>query len=406
MKPVKARRNLTILSILGATLAVASPFVRAQATDSPHVVYGSDDRQDVSAVTNPLYKKLAQSSAGMIPASTLSTIPGSTRLKITAPTLQLDQNLCPGERFADQLTAAYCSGFLIGSDILVTAGHCIEDASDCARFRWVFDFQQDKLGTPASVDSSNVYSCASILNQELGANTDNDFAVIKLDRPVVGREPLQIRKTGKIELGANLIVIGNPSGIPTKIAGGAKVRSNDEAAFFKANLDTFAGNSGSAVLDATTGVVEGILVRGEDDYIDDAARGCSHVNICTNDGCRGEDVTRITGVTYTVPSPRPSASPTPSPSKVPVISDGELELRSNAMFEAIFTDKTAPVMKVGLFGKNLGYSSGRYKISGAALLGCRMILEKDDVVIASHSGSCKKPQKFMDIIRYYIQQTR
>ena len=80
-------------------------------------------------------------------------------------------------------------------------------------------------------------------------------------------------------------------------------------------------------------------------------------------------------------------------------------MRSNAIFQAIFAEQTAPEMKLGLFGKNLGYESGNYKIAGAKLLGCRVLLEKDNVVIASHSGSCKKPEPIMEIIRYYILQT-
>ena len=93
-----------------------------------------------------------------------------------------------------------------------------------------------------------------------------------------------------------MLVIGHPSGLPTKIANRAYVRSNSHAAFFQANLDTYGGNSGSAVFDALTGVVEGILVRGERDYIYDYDRRCMISKKCPDDGCRGEDVSRITRV--------------------------------------------------------------------------------------------------------------
>jgi hypothetical protein len=64
--------------------------------------------------------------------------------------------------------------------------------------------------------------------------------------------------------------------------------------YFRANLDTYGGNSGSAVFDANTGVVEGILVRGENDFV---TRGsCRATNYCPANGCRGEDVTHITNV--------------------------------------------------------------------------------------------------------------
>jgi len=65
-----------------------------------------------------------------------------------------------------------------------------------------------------------------------------------------------------------------------------------------ANLDTFGGNSGSAVFNAETGEVEGILVRGENDYVwsDENGSRCRVPQQCTNDACRGEDVTRITNI--------------------------------------------------------------------------------------------------------------
>jgi hypothetical protein len=45
------------------------------------------------------------------------------------------------------------------------------------------------------------------------------------------------------------------------------------------------------VFNSKTGQVEGILVRGETDYI--AMNGCNISNSCANDGCRGEDFTKI-----------------------------------------------------------------------------------------------------------------
>jgi len=42
--------------------------------------------------------------------------------------------------------------------------------------------------------------------------------------------------------------------------------------------------------------VEGILVRGENDYIYDTKQGCYKSNVCPMNGCRGEDVTKITSL--------------------------------------------------------------------------------------------------------------
>src|SRR5690606_13166453 len=104
------------------------------------------------------------------------------------------------------------------------------------------------------------------------------------------RAPLSIRRSGSAQVGDELVVIGHPAGLPVKVAGGAQVR-HLERDYFIANLDTFGGNSGSAVFNVHTGEVEGILVRGELDFI--TRNGCRVSNQCADSGCRGEDVTMI-----------------------------------------------------------------------------------------------------------------
>ena len=93
-----------------------------------------------------------------------------------------------------------------------------------------------------------------------------------------------------------MVVIGYPSGLPTKIADQAQVRTNKHRNFFVANLDTFGGNSGSPVINKSSGLVEGILVRGESDYKYNRVRGRFENNVCVDSGCRGEDVTKISSI--------------------------------------------------------------------------------------------------------------
>jgi hypothetical protein len=132
--------------------------------------------------------------------------------------------------------------------------------------------------------------------QTLDSGTLNDFALIRLTRKVTDRRILAFRTAGKIEDASEIVVIGHPTGLPTKVADGAFVRGNDNPFYFVTNLDTFGGNSGSAVFNAKTGVVEGILVRGETDYVIDPGKSCRVPNRCSMDSCRGEDVTRMTNL--------------------------------------------------------------------------------------------------------------
>ena len=258
------------------------------------VIYGDDDRVDVIDSDNAMYVELAMSTAAMIPSNSLRT---STNGEITIAGSSLeDRGMCASERFSEQTTAANCSGFLVGEDLLVTAGHCIKSSSDCANYQWVFDYRIENQGdSSVTVAETSVYSCNKIISRELTRSDMNDYALIQLDRKVTDRRVLDYRKKGKISKGEKLVVIGHPSGLPTKIADGSTVRSL-KGKYFVADLDTYGGNSGSAVFNAKTGVVEGILVRGETDYVYDSRQGCRVSNVVSQNSGRGEDVTFIQNI--------------------------------------------------------------------------------------------------------------
>jgi V8-like Glu-specific endopeptidase len=274
------------------TLVLSVSMLSAFASDK--VIYGEDDRLDLFEVVDNLHLELAKSTAAMIEGSELTKV--GENFQIAGQTLA-GRGMCRTERFANQVTTAMCSGFLVAPDILVTAGHCVRTASDCARYKWVFDYGiHESTSTARSVPVSSVYSCKTVINTVLDRSSQDDFAVLKLDRAVTDRRPLEVRTEGKVADRTEIVVIGHPTGLPTKVADGAVVRDNSRPVYFVANLDTYGGNSGSAVFDSKTGVVEGILVRGENDYIYDYNQNCRASNYCTNEGCRGEDVTRITNI--------------------------------------------------------------------------------------------------------------
>lgn len=279
-------------AVLCFALSLAS---MAHAKNPLKVIYGDDNRVDVYASTIPDYVNLSRSTAAMIDPIKLKADSKTGLVRVLGQTLAA-RGVCHGERFSKQISAANCSGFLIGEKTLVTAGHCIQDEADCRGNRWVFDFKVETENQGiVKVPAESVYSCAKIITRSLDAVNKNDFAMIELDRPVTDRAPLKIRQEGKPSIGDSLVVIGHPTGLPTKIADGAAVRSN-KGKFFVANLDTFGGNSGSAVFNTQTLEVEGILVRGENDYVYDGQQGCEVANRCENDECRGEDVTYILNI--------------------------------------------------------------------------------------------------------------
>ena len=269
------------------TVLCASAVAASAADFGVKMIYGNDDRSDYYAAPVPM-RQLADSTVSLFKAGAVAA-DGTLTLENYAKAY----SLCKTERFSDQSVGAFCSGSLVGPDLVMTAGHCITSASDCANTKIVFGFAVKKAGVlPVKAAPDDVYSCNKILAQMFTSTTD--YALIRLDRAVVKHSPLRLDTSGKIAVGDNLVVIGHPNGLPEKIAGGASVRSVNDI-FFVANLDTYGGNSGSPVFNRDTRLVEGILVRGDTDFVADptATDGCRISNRATDTGGKGEDVTRL-----------------------------------------------------------------------------------------------------------------
>jgi hypothetical protein len=254
------------------------------------VVYGVDDRKDIYQVKRKTVLTAADGVAALVKTSDLTPLPnGNWRLLTTSYKQEYD--LCDNEPFASQPLGCFCSGFLVAPDILATAGHCVKSTADLARMRFVFGFRMSNAASATTEFGPDaVYKGTAVIGRKLEEDGGSDWALVRLERPVVGRKPLKVRKSGKVKNNQSLFVIGHPNGLPVKYADGAAVRDNSPKPFFVANLDTYGGNSGSPVFNKTKVNVEGILVRGENDFA--SAGSCNLSLVCPSTGCRGEDVTR------------------------------------------------------------------------------------------------------------------
>ncbi len=302
---------LTIISLLTIPALATNP-----------VIYGEDNRQEVFEASAS-HQMMAASAITMVEKVKLSRAddrPGLVQIEqktlrnwlesqfqeekssLLSKSAQeaVDQKVsfCEGERFTEQPNAGMCSGFLVAPDLIVTAGHCVAIENMCETYSWVFDFRIDAVTKTAGVDvkEENIYNCKKVISSALANGLGLDYGLIQLDRKVKDRAPLEVRTDGLVQAQANLVVIGNPSGLPLKVAAGATVRANIHPFYFSANLDTFQGNSGSAVINSDTGVVEGILVRGEEDFEANTGLMCIEAKRCDDSGCRGEDVSRMTQI--------------------------------------------------------------------------------------------------------------
>ena len=277
-----------------ALIVAVSPVRAAPPEQRPlaKTIYGADDRIDLFETADARLLSLADSTVALFQASEVVVDRTAGTATLSTGRFGDALQMCPDERFVAEPIGAFCSGFLVGPDLIATAGHCVSD-SNCESTRFVFGYSLKRPDADASVVRANdVYACSTVLGREYD-EAGADWALVRLDRRVEAHAALSVRRSGAIEKGEPVFVIGHPTGLPTKIAGGAAVRDASRPQYFTANLDTFGGNSGSAVFNGKTGLIEGILARGEDDFVWDEHRNCRASRHCPDDGCKGEDVTRI-----------------------------------------------------------------------------------------------------------------
>ncbi len=268
--------------------AVCAALLPLRAAADNKIIYGDDNRLDYFATT-AARKALADSVVSLWQAADVTPSGSGFKLKTVKFTDQIKEAagvpLCANEPFREQPVGAFCSGSLIGEDLIMTAGHCVTSQAQCDRTKFVFGFAVRQRGGAAvtQVGANDVYSCKKVevtklqssvrpeltprQGAQLGVVMDRDYAVVRLDRKVTGRRPLPVNGAGGIANGAPIFVIGHPVGLPLKVADDATVKdAKPGELYFLANLDTYGGNSGSGVFNARTNKIEGILVRGARDF--------------------------------------------------------------------------------------------------------------------------------------------
>lgn len=253
-------------------------------------LYGRDDRRDLFELRAHQDVADADSVVALFAADMIVDNGNGTSTLQTVP-LGRSKNLCRTERFWEQPSGADGTGFLVAPGIIATAGHCAR-SDDVSNMRFVFGYRMRDASTNETLISNDeIYGAAEVIERR-ETESGSDWALLRLDREVRNHRIARVRRAGKIADGQRVHVIGHPLGLPLKFAGDAVVRSNHAAAFFVANLDTYGGNSGSPVFNSDSHEVEGILVRGERDFV---RQGSCNISLeCPTTGCRGEDCTRTT----------------------------------------------------------------------------------------------------------------
>ncbi|MFM6929347.1 MAG: trypsin-like serine peptidase [Bdellovibrio sp.] len=235
------------------------------------VIYGEDSRTEINDAD--LHYSLAQATAMIINSQTKYF-----------STLEEAYPLCKNERFLEQKLMGSCSGVLISANKVLTASHCVDRKDSCANSKFVF-------GLTSSTNITNIYKCKTITT----IDTVMDYAIVEMDRDVTDAKPVTVSTRTALKLNESVISLSYPLGLPLKKDFG-KIITLDlmgNTRYFRAEVDTFRGSSGSPLFDST-GELIGILTNGADDILEDEIYrvrmegGCVNFNHCKDNSCRGE----------------------------------------------------------------------------------------------------------------------
>lgn len=282
------------------------------------VVYGQDNRISIEESDKGF---LTDSIAAMVPSYAFARSESGDILDSifkSFPTMKTHRGYptCSDIRFREEPTISSCTGFLIGENLLMTAGHCMTAGGTqvahtvtdkCMSNKWVFNYKATSVNSDGLlvIEKEEVYGCKKVIAASYTGALD--YAVVELDRVAVDKKPLKMNlNIDAAKEGTSIYVAGHPTGLPLKVAAGATIIKNDiYGSELTTDLDTFAGNSGSPVLNEEDEVI-GILVAGEIDYVFDMDKMCYRVNMCKGQGkscdqlsfpplgAMGEKVTKIT----------------------------------------------------------------------------------------------------------------
>lgn len=271
---------------------------------SQAILYDGDDRVEVADAPDVATTALAQASVGALVPRVLLRSAGDDWV-IAAPTLGERLDLCAGEAFAKQPSAALCSGVLVGSDVFLTAGHCLIDTQSCRDgFVIAFGYALDADGA-VRISRSRTFECAEVLayrNDELTARPSLDFAVLRLDRPVgPGLTPVGVTELGEEHQALRLI--GASEGLPLKLHRDVELLSVDrDAGYAHVRADAFGGDSGAPLL-SPEGQLLGIMTGGHADYEREAAGCWTRRRASEREAESGEQVTLAAAIAPQLPVP-------------------------------------------------------------------------------------------------------
>jgi hypothetical protein len=247
-------------------------------------VNGADDRREYFELDEAAERAALEQSAVALMARSAATAVLDGRLDLV-PTWAGVNRLCADEPFADQPSAAFCSGVLVDWDLVLTSGHCI-DIVRLDQLRVAFGYYYGAAGELAMVED-DVYAVERVITTRRDPEAPNDeaerldYAWIQLAEPVrAPHRPAPVYTSPRaVSEGDPVISIGAGGGVPLKWDDGGSVQYSRPGFddYFIANTDTSQGSSGGGVFNRDLAVV-GSLARGAADF-SFSSDGCFVTNV-------------------------------------------------------------------------------------------------------------------------------
>lgn len=259
----------------------------AQTAHRLRAIFGNDSRVEVTDISDQARANLAGAACGLfesariIPdASGYKVVPASTlrsqQLAVFAgtPGVTIDSSI----RFLNQPVAAFGSAALISPHYILTAAHNFFDQDGKVKrdpqnvwiaFGWTAACGNELL-------PGHVFKGRRVIRYSYsgsGASNRTDWAVVELGEANDPSQPASAPSLPTMPLcnadtpvQTQLWMVGHPSGLPLKYVDNAKVLATSDLSC-SSNLDGFAANSGSPVLDEQNRLV-GVFMSGPaGDYV-------------------------------------------------------------------------------------------------------------------------------------------
>lgn len=287
---------LSKASLLGVTAALALTSAGCVSSSPPEATseaadaVTSETRLDLHAIDkeNEIGKLAAQGQLFGIPEGAVTDNGNGTYTITTTPfvTLEGGTALCSSASFYLQPHAGVgATGVIVGPNLVLTAAHTLGAPTNLAQAQaacnarmYIADYAlRSASQAPASAPTrpaADVYRCQTVTYLDIA----QDVALITLNRPIAGRVPLKPRRSGTLPPWggaerAAAVKVGYPHRLPAKFEGASiQVTSGG---WFTGVGHAAVGDSGSGLVNAATGRVEGIIQTGSTPVTPIAGQSCS-----------------------------------------------------------------------------------------------------------------------------------